>query len=424
VIYIDGKQPDKKGQTKVIEYEHHRVTYKGVSLTSEQVTAHWRLDSITDLEGNSLRELVTESKRSKENKGSWHIKTQEEIKNRFPEAQLERFVYLDSDKNYRIADVYIPEKNIVIEAQHSPMSKEEFEDRNDDFIIAGKRPGWIISPARGSKNTGMGENALSSYFGLVKGDFVTVLDANRIQTFFYSTYLEEQNIPVFLDVGWNDHFLQFCFSQPNNNSTYQYSLLFKVVNKKDILSIINEENIYENIRAEIEDLCPITEEVKDKIIEIESMTESFDKLKKQIEAVTQIKRSMKNATNEEQIKRAIKYYAVQYALDITSADQLEGRYTKLKKECKKATELLRGLSNIQIRDVPWQFHIFFKEAELEETKEFLMKYTNALRTIINFHIEEEEKYYFKPKPKEFPSPFKLLNTTFLPDFSKQVKNSS
>ncbi len=415
MIYIDGKQPDKKGQTKVIEHEHHIVTYKRVSLNSDQVTPHWRLDSITDLEGNSLRELATESKRNKENKGSWHIKTQEEIKNLFPGALLEDFVYLDYDKNYRIADSHIPEKNTVIEVQHSPMSKEEFEDRTDDYIIAGKRIGWIISPDRGAKNTGMRENALSSYFELVKGDFVTILDANRIQAFFYSTYFERQNIPVFLDVGWKDHFLQFCFSQPNNNSTYQYSLLFKVVNKKDILSIINEENIYENIRAEIEDLCPITKELKDKIIEIESMIESFDKIKKQIDAVTQINRSMKNATNEKQIKAAIKYYAVQKALDITCVDEIESSYTKLEKYSKRATELLRELSNVKKRDVPWQFHIFFKGAELKEAEQFLVKYIAALRTIIDFHIKEEEKYYFKPK--DFPSPFYF-------DFSKQVKNSS
>jgi competence CoiA-like predicted nuclease len=411
MIYIDGKQPIEKGQTKVIKYEHHIVTYKGVSLTSDQVTAHWRIHSITDLEGNNLSQLATESKRNGENKGPWHIKLQEEVKNLYAGVRLEDFIY-DSDKNYRIADVHIPEENTVIEIQHSPMSANEFKERNAHYIKTGKKIAWIISPERATKHTG--GYILSNYFKLIKGNFVDPLNVSRIQTFFESIYLEEQNIPIFLDVGWDKQYLQFCFLQPNNRDTYSYSLLFKVVSKIDILSILHQKgNIYENIRREVNDLCPLTIELKDTLIKIKNTKENFTRYEEQINTYTQLNKKLSSfeqnhLTNDAQLKAAIRYHKLD-ALGISSIDDINNMKNKLKKYKEEADSIISKLRYMKIREVPEEFEIFFKEAELEEATRILLGTSAALDNIIELYCEVEEEYYFKPP--QFTSPFKLFSYT-------------
>lgn len=53
----------------------------------------------------------------------------------------------------RIADVYSPSKNLVIEVQCSPISFEEMQSRNQDYQSLGLRVVWVLLNTRFSKKT-------------------------------------------------------------------------------------------------------------------------------------------------------------------------------------------------------------------------------------------------------------------------------
>ena len=65
-----------------------------------------------------------------DNKGEWHRNMQSHFKPEQCEVRIE-----DKDGNFHIADVFIAGKtyNTIIEFQHSPISKEEFDARNEFY---------------------------------------------------------------------------------------------------------------------------------------------------------------------------------------------------------------------------------------------------------------------------------------------------
>lgn len=68
----------------------------------------------------------------------WHLSWQ----NRFPENTQE-IVKIKDHERHR-ADVLLEDKKIVIEFQHSPLSAEEFEDRNSFYASLGYKIIWVF----------------------------------------------------------------------------------------------------------------------------------------------------------------------------------------------------------------------------------------------------------------------------------------
>lgn len=73
-----------------------------------------------------------------EEKSLWHSSWQD----RFEKEKQE--VIMKKDDKTHIADVYLPEYKTVIEFQHSPLSKEEFNDRNSFYTSLGNRVIWVF----------------------------------------------------------------------------------------------------------------------------------------------------------------------------------------------------------------------------------------------------------------------------------------
>lgn len=73
-----------------------------------------------------------------EEKSRWHVSWQDQ----FPKENQE--IIMQFEGKTHIADVYLPEHKTVIEFQHSPLSLEEFEDRNSFYTKLGNKIVWVF----------------------------------------------------------------------------------------------------------------------------------------------------------------------------------------------------------------------------------------------------------------------------------------
>ena len=73
-----------------------------------------------------------------EPKGMWHVWNQ----NLFTQDCIEVPIIEDGEKH--IADVYIEKYKTIIEFQHSPITKEVFEERNNFYTKNGRRIIWVF----------------------------------------------------------------------------------------------------------------------------------------------------------------------------------------------------------------------------------------------------------------------------------------
>lgn len=76
----------------------------------------------------------------RDNKSEWHICMQEY----FPREMREHLFKDEKTGECHIADVYVPEKDTVIEFQHSPILSEEFAARTEFYTRIGKRIVWVF----------------------------------------------------------------------------------------------------------------------------------------------------------------------------------------------------------------------------------------------------------------------------------------
>ncbi len=75
-----------------------------------------------------------------DNKSPWHRHMQE----LFP-REMQEVVFIDENTGEKhIADIFIQETNTIIEFQHSPITKEEFQRRTMFHILAGRRIVWVF----------------------------------------------------------------------------------------------------------------------------------------------------------------------------------------------------------------------------------------------------------------------------------------
>lgn len=76
----------------------------------------------------------------RDNKSAWHIRMQEY----FP-REMREYLFVDGQTGEKhIADVYVPEKQTVIEFQHSHITEEEFLARTYFHLTNGRRIAWVF----------------------------------------------------------------------------------------------------------------------------------------------------------------------------------------------------------------------------------------------------------------------------------------
>ena len=74
------------------------------------------------------------------NMSEWHIRMQEY----FPKEQREKIFTDRKTGEKHIADVYIEEKNTVLEFQYSSISQNEFLKRTNFYLTEGYRVAWLF----------------------------------------------------------------------------------------------------------------------------------------------------------------------------------------------------------------------------------------------------------------------------------------
>jgi len=136
--------------------------------------------------------------KDKDSKSEWHIRMQ----NYFPRENQEVRFKDENTGEIHIADVFIPETNIVIEFQHSPISSEEFYSRSVFHINNGRRIAWIFDESK--------ENCKENELGKFKPDDISFSNCDK---FLYSdkkykwSHIHRSSL---LSEALNSNFYQFC----------------------------------------------------------------------------------------------------------------------------------------------------------------------------------------------------------------------
>jgi len=259
VLNINGILPSEGASIEMVK-EHHKLVYTAVAMHSLYKRPHWRIHSITDSEGNTTRQCADSRYGTNGGKGSWHCDEQETIKNLFDSIKLEEFVYAKDSQVYKIADCYDSNTDTVIEIQHSPMNAEELIERYVHYTSAGKKLCFILSHDRAFKGSKDFEH---SSFNIVENDIVNpVYVSTPSNTFFDLSLLKAMNLPVFVDIGWKDYYLQLItVDHDHNRKSYKYAMFFKLVHKKDIISITQTPNLYDTLREGVTKHWPFKKKV-------------------------------------------------------------------------------------------------------------------------------------------------------------------
>ena len=89
---------------------------------------------------------------------TWHSKMQDHILKLFESLDIEikrehRIDFSGGHKNFRRADLFIPEDNLVIEIQKSNFGTKEFTERNEDYKLAGVDIMWLLNEERWQPDT-------------------------------------------------------------------------------------------------------------------------------------------------------------------------------------------------------------------------------------------------------------------------------
>lgn len=95
---------------------------------------------------------------NKDSKSKWHLRMQ----GFFPKENNEYRFLDEKTGEIHIADVFIPEKNTVIEFQKSPISEEEFMSRTAFHLNSGRRIAWIFDESK--------EKCAENEYGRLKKD--------------------------------------------------------------------------------------------------------------------------------------------------------------------------------------------------------------------------------------------------------------
>ena len=259
MLNINGILPSEGASIERVK-EHHKLVYTAVAMHSLYKRPHWRIHSITDSEGNTTRQCADSRYGTNGGKGSWHCDEQETIKNLFDSIKLEEFVYAKNSQVYKIADCYDSNTDTVIEIQHSPMNAEELIERYIHYTSAGKKLCFILSHDRAFKGSKDFEH---SSFNIVENDIVNpVYVSTPSNTFFDLSLLKAMNLPVFVDIGWKEHYLQLItVDHDDSRKSYKYAMFFKLVHKKDIISITQTPNLYDTLREGVTKHWPFKKKV-------------------------------------------------------------------------------------------------------------------------------------------------------------------
>ena len=310
MLNINGILPSEGASIEIIK-EHHKLAYTAVAIDSLYKRPHWRIHSITDSEGNTTRQCA-DSRYYGTNKGKWHRDEQETIKNLFNSIELEEFVYAKDSHVYKIADCYDSNTDTVIEIQDSPMNAEELIERYVHYTTAGKKLCFILSHDRAFKGSKDFEH---SSFNIVENNIVNpVYVSTTSSPFLDLSLLEGMNLPVFVDIGWKEYYLQLITVENDlSRASYKYILVFKLVFKKDIVSITQTPNLYDALRERVTEYWPFEKNIAADINEILACD------MKELDRSTfrqYIRYSHPTITTQEQLTAALKYLGLEKDLSL------------------------------------------------------------------------------------------------------------
>ena len=121
--------PEESGQRYLDEFGVEWVAKIG-----DIMVPHWAL-----MPGQRYKYIA-------KNKSDWHIDTQKELLELIPDSSEEvRFVV---DDTIRIADIYSPEKKLVVEVQKSPIDAKEMKSRVDFHKAENRNVIWVFHKGR------------------------------------------------------------------------------------------------------------------------------------------------------------------------------------------------------------------------------------------------------------------------------------
>lgn len=167
----------------------------------------------------------------------WHSSWQDQYK------KDEQEVIMHKNGQTHIADVYIEEHKTVIEFQHSPLSYDEFKDRNTFYSSLGNRVVWIFD-MREEFEDGRIENIHSSntkfHYLNPKKTFKNLnLKENKLHLFFQIKGDDYTNDVRLIKINWisKKGMFYFCGDEYNRESFDDF------INEKKKEIIINKGSV-------------------------------------------------------------------------------------------------------------------------------------------------------------------------------------
>lgn len=200
----------------------------------------------------------------RDNKSEWHIRMQEY----FPKESREvRFIDQNTNEIH-IADVFIEEKNTVIEFQKSHIEKNEFEARTNFHLSNGRRIIWIFDESKekvSDPQRDYGKLRISFFNALKNGEpFVQKATSFIKDDLRYINGGNEHNFNIEYNRAFSiisAFYRQRCFKWMYKRKVFSsendylnnplFSICIYVGGDDTVYRIISEENNYEHILLSI-----------------------------------------------------------------------------------------------------------------------------------------------------------------------------
>jgi hypothetical protein len=178
-------------------------------------------------------------------------------------------------------------------------------------------------------------------------------------TFFDLSLLEAMNLPVFVDIGWKDYYLQFItIEQDQTRKSYKYAMFFKLVRKKDIISITQTPNLYDTLRDEVTKNWPFREKLLTAINEIIEYKEQ--ELDKWCSFSQYLSSPFPIIRNQEQLNAALSHLELEEALPLSDFKNRVEKAKKLKNLISEISRVFTYEWHYRILKAPTGLDIMFR----------------------------------------------------------------
>lgn len=414
MITIEGQSPKEKGEKCILERGEFLLEYNAIAVGSTKVISHWRLVSVTNKETGEKYDVYKDRSRQQdnENEGPWHRDTKEMFHKMHEGSQVE-YCIKDEDNELKIADLYIPDANVVIEFQNSPLSESTVIDRNTHYVRAGNKIGWVLSPDRSKISA---RNSIELPLPDAE-ERCLACDYSRVSSLMNVEHLQEEDVPVFLDVGDSKYYLLLLLgTYLYDAKSYKHQLMFIQVLKEKVVDIVREGDIYNKY------IDKISSFIFNKVPALPDCSALIEKINN-FEARTDFKIRYELAESAEQKAAAITFWQKNKKGEVDEkllkiGKELEDEITKILYIYKRAVDTAVYKSGIP----PWvKRHVDLKELDRNKyALEQALAYINQAVEEIRAKIDS----YFITEPK-FQRTIKIIRkdsrghryTDYVPDYS-------